>query len=176
MPRLTQPRPARALPATGQRFLWCSEVQGFGVPPDPDGADMGRPVQGHGRTVRHTLGRVGTLPFEGPPDAPGAEDLALAALNATRRGDDGARRSVAGAPRRLDAERCLGELLRGGVSKARRHRKQAPGHDPVRPLRFALLIRDSLGREPVTPSTRRRCSAGWTASPRRPARRMACCS
>ena len=31
---------------------------------------------------------VGVLPFEGPPHAPGARDLALAAINAARRGED----------------------------------------------------------------------------------------
>ena len=31
MPRLTETRAARApLPASGQTFLWCSEVRGFG--------------------------------------------------------------------------------------------------------------------------------------------------
>ena len=38
--------------------------------------------------MRLTLGRVGVLPFEGPSGAPGARDLAVAALNAARRGED----------------------------------------------------------------------------------------
>jgi integrase len=41
-----------------------------------------------GKTVRLTLGRVGTLPLEGPAQAPGARDLAMSALNAARRGED----------------------------------------------------------------------------------------
>jgi integrase len=40
----------------------------------------------HGKNQRITLGRVGTLPFEGPPERPGARDLAIVALNAARRG------------------------------------------------------------------------------------------
>ena len=37
--------------------------------------------------MRLTLGPVGILPFEGPPDEPGARDMALAALAAAWRGD-----------------------------------------------------------------------------------------
>ena len=35
-----------------------------------------------GKSPRLTLGPVGALPFEGPPHAPGAADLARTALNA----------------------------------------------------------------------------------------------
>jgi hypothetical protein len=45
-------------------------------------------VRYRGAARRITLGAVGTLAFEGPPDHPGALDLARAALNAARRSED----------------------------------------------------------------------------------------
>ena len=90
MPRLTETRAKNgSVPKAGQKFIWCSEIRGFAC----------RVTAGNVRTyivqLRHqgnsrrlTLGRVGTLPFEGPPDRPGAVDLARIALNAARRGDD----------------------------------------------------------------------------------------
>ena len=42
----------------------------------------------NGRKLRINLGTVGVTPFEGPPNAPGARDLAITALAAARRGDD----------------------------------------------------------------------------------------
>jgi integrase len=41
-----------------------------------------------GKKPRITLGSVGVMPFEGPPDRPGAKNLALAAINAARSGTD----------------------------------------------------------------------------------------
>src|SRR5215204_6582239 len=92
MPRLTQTRAERApLPASGQSFLWCSEVRGFGCRLTPGARSWIVQVRKpDGSKKRITLGAVGTLPVEGPPDAPGARDLAMAALNAARRGEDSA--------------------------------------------------------------------------------------
>jgi hypothetical protein len=42
----------------------------------------------NGRKFRINLGTVGVTPFEGPSNAPGARDLAIAALAAARRGED----------------------------------------------------------------------------------------
>jgi hypothetical protein len=42
----------------------------------------------NGQKLRLTLGAVGVMPFEGPPRAPGARDLAITALAAARRGED----------------------------------------------------------------------------------------
>src|SRR5262245_16491393 len=90
MPRLTESRAQRAkLPEHGQRFEWCSEVRGFGVRLTAGGARTYVVQLTYGqKEPRITLGRVGTLAFEGPSHAPGARDLAIAALNASRHGDD----------------------------------------------------------------------------------------
>jgi integrase len=89
MPRLTETRASRApLPETGQAFEWCSEIRGFGVRLTPGARTWVVQVNGWPGKPRLALGPVGTLPFEGPPHAPGARDLAIAALNAARRGDD----------------------------------------------------------------------------------------
>jgi integrase len=89
MARLTESRSVRLkLPTSGQAFEWCDEVKGFGVRLTPGARSY--IVQGRykGKKFRLTLGPVGTLSFEGPSHAPGARDLAIAALNAARRGDD----------------------------------------------------------------------------------------
>jgi integrase len=87
--RLTETRARRAsLPTKEQRERteWCSEVTGFGARILHTGVRSYIVMPpGHSRI---TLGRVGTLPFEGPPEAPGARDLAIVALNAARRGED----------------------------------------------------------------------------------------
>ncbi len=91
MPRLTETRATRAtLPSTGQAFIWCSEVKGFGVRLLSTGVRswIVRTPTYRGERPRLSLGRVGTLPFEGPPDRPGARDLAVIAINAARRGED----------------------------------------------------------------------------------------
>jgi integrase len=90
MPRLTETRATRAtLPQSSQAFLWCSEIGGFGCRLLPSGVRSWIVQLRHqGKTHRITLGKIGTLPFEGPPDHPGAADLARIALNAARRGED----------------------------------------------------------------------------------------
>jgi integrase len=90
LPRLTETRALRAtLPESGQRFLWCSEIRGFGCRLLSTGVrSWVVQVRHRGKSPRITLGKVGVLPFEGPPDHPGAVDLARAALNAARRGED----------------------------------------------------------------------------------------
>jgi integrase len=90
MPRLHETRASRAtLPRSGQAFIWCSEVRGFGVRLLATGVrSWVVQLRYQGKVHRITLGPVGTLPFEGPPDHPGALDLARAALNAARRGED----------------------------------------------------------------------------------------
>src|SRR5262245_29734096 len=89
MARLTETRALRApLPPKQQRERteWCSEVIGFGARILNSGI-RSYIVMPPGQS-RITLGRVGVLPFEGPPDAPGARDLAIIALNTARRGED----------------------------------------------------------------------------------------
>jgi integrase len=90
MPRLTETRALRAkLPESGQSFEWCSEVAGFGCRLLASGVrSWVAQLRYQGKVHRITLGKLGTLPFEGPPDHPGAVDLARVALNAARRGQD----------------------------------------------------------------------------------------
>src|SRR5262245_7563769 len=90
MPRLTTTRAERAtLPQSGQSFLWCSELVGFGVRLLPSGARSWVVRVRHlNKEVRLTLGAISALPFEGPDDHPGARDLARIAINAARRGVD----------------------------------------------------------------------------------------
>ena len=89
MPRLTETRALRfPLPASGQVLQWCSEVKGFGVRLTPTKRCYIVQVRYGKEKPRISLGPVGVLPIEGPPDQPGARDLAVAAINAARRGDD----------------------------------------------------------------------------------------
>src|SRR6187200_858055 len=90
MPRLTETRALRtSLPQDGQRLIWCSEISGFGCRILPSGVrSWVVQLRYQGKGHRITLGPVGVLPYEGPPHAPGAADLARLALNAARRGED----------------------------------------------------------------------------------------
>ena len=91
MPRLTEARALRAPLPTGRDkyFLRCSEIRGFSVCISRGGSrTYCVEVTTLSKTKRITLGPVGVLSFDGSADAPGARDLALAAINANRRGDD----------------------------------------------------------------------------------------
>jgi integrase len=89
LPRLTETRARRAkLPRSGQTFEWCSEVIGFGLRLTPRVRSYIVQTRYLEEEPRITLGRVGVLPCEGPPERPGARDLAIIALNAARRGHD----------------------------------------------------------------------------------------
>src|SRR5262247_2229398 len=90
MARLTESRAQRqTLPQSSQDFLWCSEVGGFGCRVMPSGVrSWVVQLRYGGKVHRITLGKVGVLPFEGPPDHPGAADLARIAINAARRSEN----------------------------------------------------------------------------------------
>ena len=89
MPRMTETRASRLkLPQDGQTFEWCSEVQGFGIRCTATTRTYIVQPRYNGQKLRINLGTVGVTPFEGPPKAPGARDLAITALAAARRGDD----------------------------------------------------------------------------------------
>jgi integrase len=89
MPRLTEAAAKRRKPpAKGQDIIWCSEVRGFGARLTPGARSWIVQLRYRRRSMRLTLGRIGTLPIEGPPERPGARDLAVLALNAARRGED----------------------------------------------------------------------------------------
>jgi integrase len=162
MPRLTETRAARALlPASGQIFLWCSEVKGFGCRLTPGARSWIVQVrQLDGSKKRITLGAVGTLSVEGPPDAPGARDLAMAALNAARRGEDSAasivrKRAPTGTTLNAawDVYEAAGHPMLRGVGRKRASTVHADR------LRWEKYIRRSIGKDPIgsigTPSVRR---------------------
>ena len=91
MPRLTESKArTAALPTDGnQRFVWCSEVKGFGVRVTENGArSYIVQTRVNGKPVRKTLGPVEVLAWEGPEDKPGALDLAKLAISAARRGTE----------------------------------------------------------------------------------------
>ena len=89
MPRMTETRASRLkLPQDGQIFEWCTEVKGFGVRCTATTRSYIVQPRYNGQKLRINLGTVGVTPFEGPPKAPGARDLAITALAAARRGDD----------------------------------------------------------------------------------------
>src|SRR5262245_8551660 len=66
--RLTEARATRAkLPQTGQAFEWCSEIGGFGCRLLYTGVRSWIvQLRYQSKTHRITLGKIGTLPFEGP--------------------------------------------------------------------------------------------------------------
>ena len=89
MPRMTETRASRSkLSQDGQDFEWCSEVKGFGIRCTRTARTYIVQPRYNGQKLRLNLGTVGVMPFEGPPQAPGARDLAITALAAARRGDD----------------------------------------------------------------------------------------
>ncbi len=151
MPRLTETRATRLqCPPVGAAFEWCSEVKGFGVRLTPGARSYIIQLRANGKTQRLTLGRVGVLPFEGPPEDPGARDLAIAALNAARRGEDSllaVRRAKTGEGITVNA--VWQEYERSGFPKLRgvgRKRQSTIGRDRAR---YDHLIWPSIGKEKV---------------------------
>jgi integrase len=161
MSRLTESRGLRAkLPNKGQIFHWCSEVKGFGIRLTPGARSYVVQCRCLGKVLRLTLGPVRTLPFEGPSHAPGARDLAIAALNAARRGDDP---RVAIAQNRSPDGVTLADVWKtyeaAGYPKVKGvgRKRQTTIHGDTN--RYNLLIKDQLGNEAVanidTPRVRR---------------------
>jgi integrase len=151
MPRLTETRASRLQsPFSGTAFEWCSEVKGFGVRLTPGAKSYIVQLRSNGKTQRITLGRVGVLPFEGPEETPGARDLAIAALNAARRGEDpllAIGRAKTGDGITLNA--VWQEYERSGYPKLRgvgRKRESTIARDKTR---YDLLFRASIGKEKV---------------------------
>lgn len=151
MPRLTESRSARLKsPETGQAFEWCSEVKGFGVRLTPGSKSYVVQLRLGEKTLRLTLGPVGVLPFEGPPHAQGARDLALAALNAARLGKDP--RAAIGLSKEPDGVPLntiwktyeeAGQPKLKGVGKKRESTARTDRQ------RYNLLIKPALGSEAV---------------------------
>lgn len=151
MARLTETRATRLpTPPKGQVIEWCSEVRGFGVRLTAGSKAYIVQMRVNGRSQRLTLGRVGVLPFECPPQAPGARDLAIAALNAARRGGDPLQavgRAKVGDGITMNA--VWREYQKAGYPKLRgvgRKRESTVGRDKSR---YELLIEPSIGTERV---------------------------
>ncbi|HEV2901134.1 MAG TPA: site-specific integrase [Pseudaminobacter sp.] len=113
-------------------------------------------VQGrhNGEKFRLTLGPVGTFPFEGPPHAPGARDLALAVLNASRRGEDP--RTAIGRAKTPEADgQARGPTLNdiwdayeaAGFPKLRGTGRKRPSTIKADKDRYALYFRKDIGKE-----------------------------
>lgn len=149
MSRLTETRALRLKPpATGQAFQWCDEVKGFGVRLTPGAKSYVVQLRHHGKSHRISLGPVGVIPFEGPPLEPGARDLALAALNAARRGDD-PRKSInlKKQPRGITLNEVWKAYEAAGYPKIRgvgRKRQSTIDKDSQR---YDLLIRGDIGKD-----------------------------
>lgn len=155
MPRLTETRAERTkLPEKGQAFEWCSEVKGFGVRLTPGARSYIVQGRHNGEKFRLTLGPVGTFPFEGPPHAPGARDLALAVLNASRRGEDP--RTAIGRAKTPEADgQARGPTLNdiwdayeaAGFPKLRGTGRKRPSTIKADKDRYALYFRKDIGKE-----------------------------
>jgi integrase len=89
MPRLTETAALRTKPpASGVKWVRCSEIKTFALRLTPTNRAYTVRPRYQGRKVLITIGQPGIFPFEGPAQAPGARDIAIAVLNAARRGED----------------------------------------------------------------------------------------
>lgn len=155
MPRLTEPRVLReTLPPKGKlKWLRCSEVKGFCACITPNGARTWYVLvrEKTGKQKPYSLGPVGVLPFEGPPEEPGARDLALAALNAARRGDDVA---LAINLKKEPAGLTLNEIWKAhkeaGFPKVRGTGRKGPRTIKADSDRWALYVEKEFGKKPVS--------------------------
>ena len=150
MPRLTETRALRfPLPASGQTLKWCSEVRGFGVRLTPTTRSYIVQVRSGKLKPRITLGRVGVLPIEGPPDQPGARDLAVAAINAARRGDDPRIAIGRLAAKLVTLDDIWTSYENAGQPRLRGHGKKRASSCTNDRYRYVRLLRPSLGNEPA---------------------------
>jgi site-specific recombinase XerD len=167
MPRLTETRVLREpKPERGERFLRCSEIKGFCARVTATG-NRSWCVEVKGK--RTTLGAVGVLRFEGPKEDPGARDLAIAALNAARRG---ANIEEAIISRRRPGSLTLNEVWKAmeeaGWPMVRGTRLKAKKTVVADCNRYDNHVRDTLGKELVeniNTQSVRRWSDKSTASP-----------
>ena len=151
MPRLTETRARRApQPASGQTFEWCSEIKGFGVRLTAGARSYIVQLRYRGDKMRLTLGPVGTLPFEGPADDPGAKDLALAALNAARRGEDPRAAMARRKPVEVDAGPTLNDIWdayeRAGFPLTDGTGRKRPSTIKADRSRYRRHFRNEIGR------------------------------
>lgn len=155
MPRLTETRALREpLPPEGKlNWVRCSEVKGFCVCITPKGARTWYVLvrEKTGKQKPYKLGPVGVLPAEGPPEEPGARDLAIAALNAARRGDDVA---LAINLKKLPVGPTLNEVWqehgKAGYPKVRGTGLKGPRTIKADTDRWNKYVKDSLGQKPAS--------------------------
>jgi integrase len=158
---MTETRAARLkLPQDGQTFAWCSEVKGFGVRCTATTRSYIVQPRHNGRKVRINLGTVGVTPFEGPPKALGARDLAIVALAAARRGEDPYR---AVGQRKQPEGVTLGEVWKAycdaGHPKLKGTARKRPTTIKKDVDRYNYHLAEQLGSTPIahidTPQARR---------------------
>lgn len=156
--RLTETRALRAkLADEGQYFEWCSEIKGFGVRLTPAGRNYIVQVGSGNEKKRLNLGRVGVLPFEsivnarGETITPGARDLALAAINAARRGQN-PRIAIGQAkePEGVTLKTVWNAYEEAGQPKLRGVGKKRDITATKDKQRYKLLIEPKLGDEVVS--------------------------
>ncbi|MDX0491551.1 tyrosine-type recombinase/integrase [Sinorhizobium medicae] len=171
MPRLTEARALRAtLPKEKEKeLLWCSEVKGFHAVIRKSGKrSWGVEVYPDGKTKRLVLGEIGVLPFEGTPEEPGARDLAVAAINASRIGKDAAltigrkkqpkgltlnevwkHYEDAGYPKLRGTGRKLQSTIDADVNRWTKHVEPTLGKEPVSTIDEARMQRwlDTIGSD-----------------------------
>lgn len=151
MPRLTETRAVREpAPEKGEKWLWCSELKGFGVRIVPGGTRTYY-VRIRDHNKNYKLGRVSVLPFEGPPEEPGARDLALAGLNAARRGDDVERAILR---KKTPVGLTLNEIwtahVEAGYPKVKGTGLKSAGTIKADSDRWTKYVNGSLGEKPVS--------------------------
>src|SRR5262249_28810301 len=149
--RLPLPKPGVSNRVPRQRFTFCSEVKGFGVRCTSGGGAYIVQLRWNGRKIRITLGPVGMLPFEGPAHAPGARDLAIAAITAARRGEDpylaiGQRKQPAG----LTVAQLWAAYQQAGYPRLRGIGQKRPTTIRHDASRYLLYIRPRLGSKTVS--------------------------
>ncbi len=152
MPRLTQTRAERIkLPDTGAAFEFCSEVKGFGVRLTPGGRSYIVQLRHNGKKLRLTLGAVGVVPFEGPPQRPGARDLAIAAITAARHGEDP--REAIGqtkAPEGLTLAQVWQAYADAGFPKLKGTGRKRPSTIKADSDRYTSRVKPTLGNEAIS--------------------------
>ncbi|MDW9936590.1 tyrosine-type recombinase/integrase [Sinorhizobium meliloti] len=154
MPRLTEARALREpLPKTDKpTILRCSEIRGFIAVIRKSGKrTWGVETTTDRITKRTMLGDVGVLAFEGPPEEPGARDLAVAAINGNRQGKDA--REVVGKkkqPKGLTLNEVWDEYEKAGYPVLRgtgRKSETTIKHDKNR---WTKHIEPTLGKKAVS--------------------------
>ena len=89
------------------------------------------------------------LPIEGPPDQPGARDLAVAAINAARRGDDPRLAIGRLAAKLVTLDDIWTAYEKAGQPRLRGHGKKRACSCTTDRYRYRRLLKPALGNEPA---------------------------